>query len=55
MCGQKQQNEQHNFQPWANLKQPMPLWRKLQMVAVNSFIKLRTRKGCCGNYNQPGC
>ncbi len=55
MCALNQQDPQQIFQPWANLKQPMPLWRKLRMVAVNNFTKLRTRKGCCGNYDQPGC
>ena len=55
MCAPNQQDQQLTFQPWTNLKQPMPLWRKLRMVAINNFIKLRTRKGCCGNYDQPGC
>ncbi|HIL31446.1 MAG TPA: hypothetical protein EYG27_07925 [Dehalococcoidia bacterium] len=50
MCGQNQ-----NWQPWSNLKQPIPLWRKLQLVVRNNFIKLRARKGCCGNFNEPGC
>ena len=55
MCAPKNQKDQQNFQLWTNLKQPMPIWRKLGLMARNNFIKLRTRKGCCGNLNQPGC
>ena len=55
MCAPNQQDHHQNFQPWTNLKQPMPLWRKLRLLAVNNFIKLRTRQGLCGNFNQPGC
>ena len=55
MCGREQQNEQHTFQPWANLKQSMPIWRKLRLLVGNNLVKLRTRKGCCGNFDQPGC
>jgi hypothetical protein len=39
----------------ANLKEPMPLRRKLYLVVRNNWIKLRTRSGCCGNHGQPGC
>jgi len=55
MCAPENKHGQHTFQPWSNLKQPMPFWRKLQLLAGNNFIKLRTRKGCCGNFDQPGC
>jgi len=33
----------------------MPVWRKLKMLVGNNLTKLRTRKGCCGNFDQPGC
>jgi len=55
MCGPNLQEVQQTFQLWKNLKQPMPVWRKIALVVGNNFTKLRTRKGCCGNYNQPGC
>jgi hypothetical protein len=55
MCAPKKQSGGPAFQPWTNLNQPMPVWRKLGLLARNNFIKLRTRKGCCGNLNQPGC
>ena len=55
MCRANHKNQQLTFQPWTNLKQPMHLWLKLRHLATNNLIKLRTRKGCCGNYNQPGC
>jgi hypothetical protein len=38
-----------------NLRQPMPIWRKVRLICSNSLIKLWTRRGCCGNYGQPGC
>jgi hypothetical protein len=40
---------------WANLRQPMPLGRKLRLIARNTWIKIRTRSDCCGNYGEPGC
>jgi hypothetical protein len=38
-----------------NLRQPMPITRKLRLVLRNNLIKLRTRQSCCGNHGQPGC
>ena len=38
-----------------NLRQPMPLGRKVGLVLRNNWTKLRTRSACCGNYGEPGC
>lgn len=38
-----------------NLRQPMPLRRKVRLIVRNNWIKLRTRSDCCGNYGEPGC
>jgi hypothetical protein len=38
-----------------NLRQPMPLGRKIRLVLRNTWIKIRTRSDCCGNYGEPGC
>jgi hypothetical protein len=38
-----------------NLRQPIPLRRKLYLVLRNNWIKIRTRSNCCGNYGEPGC
>jgi hypothetical protein len=38
-----------------NLRQPMPLGRKLRLLVHNNWIKIRTRSDCCGNYGEPGC
>lgn len=38
-----------------NLRQPMPLGRKLRLVFRNNWIKVRTASDCCGNYGEPGC
>jgi len=33
----------------------LPVHRKLGAVLRNNWIKLRTRRDCCGNYGEPGC
>jgi hypothetical protein len=38
-----------------NMRQPMPLARKIKLVLRNNAIKLRTGSTCCGNYGEPGC
>ena len=43
------------FTPLENLRRPMPLGRKVISVISNNLIKLRRRRGCCGNLAQPGC
>ena len=40
---------------WSNLRQPMPLWRKLSLIVSNNLTKLKRRQSCCGNHGQPGC
>ena len=38
-----------------NLRQEMPFWQKVRLVLVNNFIKIKSRRNCCGNLGQPGC
>jgi hypothetical protein len=38
-----------------NLRQPMPLSRKIRLFVRNNWIKVRTRSSCCGNHGEPGC
>ena len=38
-----------------NLKQPMPLGKKLALVARNSAIKITRLQSCCGHPGEPGC
>lgn len=38
-----------------NLRQPMPLGRKIRLFFHNNWIKLRTGSSCCGNHGEPGC
>ena len=47
--------QKQRLQPLENLRQPMPLARKLRLLLANNFTKIRTLKGCCGNHGQPGC
>lgn len=39
----------------ANLRRPMPLGRKLRLVAKNTWLRVRRLSTCCGNYGEPGC
>ena len=48
-------NHNHGIVFLDNLRQPMPLWRKVRLVLSNNLIKIRTRRDCCGNHGQPGC
>jgi hypothetical protein len=38
-----------------NLRQPMPLGRKLRLLLRNNWIKLRHAQACCGHPGEPGC
>ena len=51
MCGQPETS----FSLFGNLRQPMPLRRKLRLLVSNNFKKLKTLRSCCGNYDEPGC
>ncbi len=33
----------------------LPFHRKLAAVVRNNWIKLRTRRNCCGHPGEPGC
>jgi hypothetical protein len=54
MCGQEQRHGTLQ-ETWENLRQPMPLGRKLHLILRNNWIKIRTASDCCGNYGEPGC
>ncbi len=38
-----------------NMDQPMPLPRKLRLLARNITIRIVKRRGCCGHPGEPGC
>jgi hypothetical protein len=40
---------------FTNLKAPMPLGRKVQLILTNNWTKIRTRSTCCGHPDEPGC
>ncbi|MDR3687645.1 MAG: hypothetical protein P4L93_11890 [Coriobacteriia bacterium] len=40
---------------WRNLKQPMPLGRKIRLTVRNTSIKIKTHQSCCGHPGEPGC
>ena len=39
----------------SNLRVPMVLKQKMQLVLNNTWTKIHKVRGCCGNYGQPGC
>jgi hypothetical protein len=53
MCGETRHGSPS--EALQNLRQPMPLGRKLRLFFRNNWIKIRTGSGCCGNYGEPGC
>lgn len=42
-----------------NLQVPMPLHRKLWLLARNNWLRgyhlVTTGQGCCGHHGEPGC
>ncbi len=38
-----------------NLKQPLPIRRKIYLFIKNSLIKVTKLKSCCGHPGEPGC
>jgi hypothetical protein len=38
-----------------NLRQPMPLRRKLSLFVTNTWRKVSTGSTCCGHPGEPGC
>ncbi|MGV8082073.1 MAG: hypothetical protein AB2L09_00320 [Coriobacteriia bacterium] len=38
-----------------NLRQPMPLGRKIRLVVRNSALKVVRLQQCCGHPGEPGC
>ncbi len=38
-----------------NLRKPMPLDRKLRLLAANVWTKISLRQTCCGHPGEPGC
>ena len=58
MCSNSDDAEQPRPSPrasWRNLRQPMPLGRKIKLVVRNTAIKFKTRSPCCGHPGEPGC
>lgn len=40
---------------WANLRGARSPLAALRGMAGNTWLKLRRRDDCCGNYGDPGC
>ena len=40
---------------WANLRRAGSPLAALRGMAANTWLKLKRRDDCCGNYGDPGC
>lgn len=40
---------------FTNLQTPMPLGRKIRLLLLNNWIKIRLWSNCCGHPGEPGC
>jgi len=38
-----------------NLKQTLPIGRKIGLLIKNALIKITRLKSCCGHPGEPGC
>ncbi len=38
-----------------NLKQPLPLGKKISLFIRNNILKIVRMKSCCGHPGEPGC
>ncbi len=52
MCSVDKQPSPSDFM--ANLRQPMPLGKKVRLVARNLAVRIRKRSDCCGHAGEPG-
>lgn len=52
--------EKHWAVAWAervftNVRQPMPLPKKIRLLTRNTLIRAMKRQTCCGHDGEPGC
>lgn len=40
---------------FTNMSAPMPWPTKIRLLLRNNFIKIKTRRNCCGHHGEPGC
>ena len=52
MCSEGQPSVSAYIQ---NLREPMPLPRKMWLVARNVWRRIVRRSDCCGHPGEPGC
>lgn len=38
-----------------NLRQPMPMGKKLRLLTKNTWTKVSRVQSCCGHHGEPGC
>ena len=52
MCSNEQSSPEA---AWRNLRQAMPIGKKMKLVLRNTTIKITKRQSCCGHPGEPGC
>ena len=55
MCSTPQPEEPGDIAFLRNLRQPIPLGRKVVLVVRNQTLKVVRLKSCCGHPGEPGC
>lgn len=40
---------------WRNLRQPMPLSKKIKLLFSNLWRRVKLRQNCCDHPGEPGC
>lgn len=55
MCSNPYQREPSPDAFIRNLKQPMPLARKIRLLARNQALRIIKLQMCCGHPGEPGC
>ncbi len=51
-------NHEHHPSPsafWRNIRQPMPLGKKMRLIIRNLWRRIALRHNCCDHPGEPGC
>ncbi len=55
MCSERHENPKSLRNVFTNLDAPMPLPRKLWLLARNISLRAVRLQSCCGHPGEPGC
>jgi hypothetical protein len=55
VCSADEQKSPNPNAALRNLRQPMPVGRKVRLVVRNTALRFVRLKSCCGHPGEPGC